>query len=508
MIWLIVVSAILFLFLYYKAIKSLNYWKDRGIPHLKPLPILGNFAPVTFQKISIFDQLHDWYHQFPKERYFGIHQFITPVLMLRDLDLIKKITVTDFEYFIDHNSFINEEVDPLLGKSLMALKGQRWRDMRATLTPVFTSSKIKTMFPLIVECAEEFTQCFQKQKSEEFDMKDIFSRFTNDVIATTAFGLKCNSLRDKNNEFYLMGKKLTTFTASTFFILNFTAVFPKLAKFLNLSVVPKSAADFFSKVIKDTLRKREKEGLIRHDMIQLIMEARKQRNRDELKLTLTDEDITAQALLFFFGGFESASALMTFFAYELAFNYDIQERLQEEIDQTLKDCSAALTFETLINMKYLDMVIYETLRKWPLGFVTDRLCVKDYMVKPVNAFENGVLIEKGTNIQIPIVGIHRDPKYFPDPEKFDPERFNDDNRHVNFYLPFGSGPRSCIASRFAFTEVKTLMFHLLHKFDLVRVEKTLFPMEIAKSVFNVVPAKSIWLKIRPRWNKSILDLNS
>ncbi|KAF5271172.1 hypothetical protein FQR65_LT17687 [Abscondita terminalis] len=505
MFWLIFISVLCALF-YYKAIKPLSYWKDRGVVEIKPLPVLGNFASVSFQRISVFDQLIKWYFQFPKERYFGFHELVSPVLMIRDLDLIKRITIKDFDHFTDHNSFTTEEVEPLLGKNLFNLKGQRWRDMRATLSPSFTSSKMKIMFSLMSECAEEFVQYFRNQKDQlqEVEIRDIFTRFTNDVIATTAFGLKCNSLENKNNEFYLMGKKVTSFGASTIFKMSCASTCPKLAKFLQLRIVEKSAAEFFTKAINETIRKRKQEGLVRPDMIHLLMEAQKELIKTDdrkSRLVLTDEDIISQALIFFFGGFETASALMVFMAYELALNQDIQKRLQEEINETLKDGDGKLTYEALNKMKYLDMVVSETLRKWPPGFAIDRMCVKDYVVEPVHAWEKPLLIEKGTVIEVPIVGILRDPQYFPNPDKFDPERFSDENKHIldpSAYIPFGSGPRLCIASRFALMENKILMFHLLSKFNLLRIDKTLYPMEISKKNVNVTPAESVWLGMSQR----------
>ncbi|KAF5291527.1 hypothetical protein FQR65_LT01840 [Abscondita terminalis] len=511
MIWLILLIVVCVLF-YYKAVKPLHHWKDRGVVHIKPVPIFGNFAPIAFQHVSLFDQLRNWYCQFPNERYFGLYQFTTPMLMIRDLDLIKKITVKDYEYFIDHNNLITETLEPLMGKNLLNLKGQRWRDMRATLSPSFTGSKMKMMFSLILECAEEFTQHFLKQNNQliEVEMKDIFTRFTNDVIATTAFGLKCNSMEDKNNDFYLMGKSVTTFGASTFIKINFASAFPKLAKFLQLRILSKPAVSFFRGVIREALSKREKDGLVRPDMIHLLMEARKEQIKvadGNSKIVFTDDDITAQALIFFFGGFETSASLMTFIAYELALNQDIQKRLQNEIDETLNDCNGTLTYEALHKMKYMDMVVSETLRKWPAGFAIDRLCVKDYVVNSVNAWEKHLVIEKGTIIQASVVGIHRDPQYFPNPEKFDPERFSDENKQniePFSYLPFGAGPRICIASRFALMENKILIFHLLSKFNLIKIDKTLYPMKLSGLTVNIVPAEGIWLGIKKIISKNLV----
>ena len=144
-------------------------------------------------------------------RYVGYLQFGTPVLLIRDLDLIKQIGVKDFDNFHDHLTFATKQPDPLTSKSLLSLVGDEWKQMRATLSPAFTSSKMKNMYQLMTECAENFTHHFKNKEQVAVEMKDLFSRFTNDVIATTAFGIQVNSVQDPKHEFYEMAKQITKF---------------------------------------------------------------------------------------------------------------------------------------------------------------------------------------------------------------------------------------------------------------------------------------------------------
>lgn len=152
-----------------------------------------------------------------------------PSLVIKDPNLLKQITVKDFEHFTDHRQLLPAENDPLWGNNLFALTGQKWRDMRATLSPSFTSNKMKAMFTLISECSENFVKYFKEQNKDiiTIEMKDTFTRFTNDVIATSAFGIKVDSLRDKNNQFYVMGKDMTSFSG-----------FWKTVKFLGFLIIP------------------------------------------------------------------------------------------------------------------------------------------------------------------------------------------------------------------------------------------------------------------------------
>lgn len=132
------------------------------------------------------------------------------------------------------------------------------------------------------------------------------------------------------------------------------------------------------------------------------------------------------------------------------------------------------------------------------------------------------IIEKGKNFYIPIYGIHHDDRYYKDPETFDPERFNDENRKnidPDTYLPFGKfikpkrkrsqwmifcfvilglGPRNCIGSRFALMELKTIIYYLLLSFDFVPTEKTQIPMKLSKSPTTLQSEKGVWVGFNPR----------
>lgn len=133
---------------------------------------------------------------------------------------------------------------------------------------------------------------------------------------------------------------------------------------------------------------------------------------------------------------------MTFMAYELIRNPDIQKKLQNEIDEVNESLNErALTYDDIQKMKYMDQVVSESLRMHPAAPVVDRSCTKDYELEYDG---KKLLFDKGRNFYIPIYAIHHDAKYFENPEKFDPERFTDENKakiNRDAYMPFGVGPR-------------------------------------------------------------------
>lgn len=146
-------------------------------------------------------------------------------------------------------------------------------------------------------------------------------------------------------------------------------------------------------------------------------------------------------------------------------------------------------------------MLAEALRKWPVSVGTDRVCSKKYIIEPTQPHEKPVHFEPGDFLFIPIIGLHYDPKYFPNPQKFDPERFSEENK-TNIipytYLPFGAGPRNCIGSRFALMETKTIFFYLLSKFNLCICEKTDIPIKLSKKAMQLASEDGIWLELQPR----------
>lgn len=152
-------------------------------------------------------------------------------------------------------------------------------------------------------------------------------------------------------------------------------------------------------------------------------------------------------MIFIFGGFNSVPASQGFISYALAVYPEIQEKLYREVNAVNAQLSGKpLTYEILQSMKYMDMVVSETLRKWPLPAM-DRVVSKPYILEDSNGKK--IQLNEGDGIWLPLIGIHMDPKHFENPDKFDPERFNDENRKniiPGSYLPFGSGPRNCVVN--------------------------------------------------------------
>ncbi|XP_063695738.1 cytochrome P450 9e2-like [Culicoides brevitarsis] len=502
-----------------------DLFENLGIKFIKPAPILGSNWRLFFRKTTLRETILNAYNAYPDASIVGLFDMKQPIFMIRDPEIVKQITVKDFDHFGDHRSVLDEKKEPLFGNSLVNLKGQKWREMRATLSPIFTGSKMRQMFELVSEIGAQIAEYFKNVTDEErhLEFKEMFSRFTNDVIATAAFGIEVDSLKNKQNEFFVSAKTLMDFSSFwTILRFMFLFMFPKVAKFLGIRLVPEWKTKFFQSIVTETMDYREKEGIVRPDLIHLMLQLKKgmlKLNNNETKDSndsfaaveeselgrvvvrrqWSDNELMAQCFIFFLAGFDTSSTAMSFLAYELAINKDIQEKLIAEIDQVNEDLNGKrLTYDALQKMKYLDMVLTESLRMWAPAELTDRLCLKDYKLKNDQGVE--FTMKKDHVAWIPIGGFHYDAKYWKNPEKFDPERFSDEHKsNVNqgAYMPFGVGPRNCIGSRFALMEIKCAFYYLLLNFTIETTEKTQIPLQLEKG-FAQRPEKGIWLKLEKR----------
>ncbi|CAG2176887.1 unnamed protein product, partial [Oppiella nova] len=177
---------------------------------------------------------------------------------------------------------------------------------------------------------------------------------------------------------------------------------------------------------------------------------------------LTPDELTAQGIAFFIAGYDTTSAALTHAIYYLSQHKLHQQKLYEE----LKTCDE-FTYEKLGHLKYLNAIISETLRLAPSLTRVQREALQDYKLG-----NTGITVPKGTSIEILPYALHRDPKYWPNPNDFIPDRFLEPTHHPYAYLPFGAGPRVCIGQRFALQEMRMCLAKLIHAYDFTLAQKS------------------------------------
>lgn len=443
-----------------------KHWERHGVPYIASTFPGGN-TPLLTQEKSVGVIMKDWHDEFKSKgyKYGGTFIFAMPILTIVDLELIKLIMVKDFSNFMDRGLYYNERDDPISG-NLLNIEGQRWKTLRNKLSPTFTSGKMKQMFQTLVDCSVPLKDAvtLAARNKQPIDVKDVFIRFTADVIGSCAFGIDCNSFKNEENPFAVYGKQVFEPPLMENLRTLFVFSFPTLSSLLRMRATPPDVSEFFWKLVKDTVTYREKNNFVRNDFLQLLIDL-KNDDKSEDKLTLWE--IAAQAFIFFLGGYETSSTAGSFCMYELAVNQDVQDKLRKEIEEVLEKHGGKITYEATQEMKYTEQVINgknrlfntifchkilisiavsftEALRKYPPIPGLNRVCLKNYPV-PGTDF----VIKEGTRISISSLALHHDPEYYPNPEKFDPERFSEENKKnlVPYtFMPFGDGPRICIGN--------------------------------------------------------------
>ena len=515
-IWIILLSLLLcFLGVYIHFWRKLNIFQRKGVPHSKPWPFLGNMSPIIFQKMTLPQLISTTYNLYSEAKYIGFYEFTNTIIILRDPEIIKSIGITNFDNFSNRRGFADEDQDPLFGKEMFSLKGEKWHEIRSLLSPSFTSRKMKIMFKLISQQAKGFCDHILKEGNIELEIKKSFQKLTADIIANCAYGISTNCVKDSKNELYVLGLRavnIENVTRKKEFLLHF----PFLWKLFGMSFFDHQVVKLFRNIVETTVSQRKEKQIIRPDMLQLMMDAGDKNNsKSDKKRELSFEEMTAHAFIFFFGSFHTTSSTLTFLTYEMAIHPDIQQKLQEEIDSVLNE---ELTNKNLVNdqpsyeeinkLKFLDAVIKENMRLHAVAPILERTCSNNFDLPPSLPDSKPFTLKPGMILWIPIEGIHHDPDYYENPGKFDPDRFlKEDEKFVlnsPTFLPFGIGPRGCIAYRFALLIFKVVIFHFFAKCNVKVCSKTPIPLVMRKKTLTNVSKREILLEVEERKSRKRL----
>lgn len=297
----------------------------------------------------------------------------TPIYSIRDVDILRQITTNDFDYF--EYRFEVASVESECEKI--------WHDMEAVLILAFTSTRMRQMFELVVECTEDMVEHLNggsKQSTPiQWEMTELFSRYSSDVAAS-AVGLKVNSFKHPTNDFYtFVTQNMNSNKVQNGFRSIIIQAIPKLICDLTFEFPSARAKRFFKLAVLEEVQDRETEEPFRPDMIDFMMQMRsgelknqdyETSNANEMEHAgqiWTDDEIVAPCFQFFAGGLE-LSPIMSFISYKLAMLQDIQQQLYDEILETSRMLDGArIPYDSLVNLKFLDQVISETLRKFGFG---------------------------------------------------------------------------------------------------------------------------------------------
>jgi len=509
-----------------------KYWAENGVPHLE-MGFLGGsegFTDVILKRKHVLDLMKEHYSKFPEEKIYGIFSITKPTLVIKDPDIVRQIFVKDFNSFTDRDPA--KRLDKVFGKTrdvdtywknqLTSLNGSKWKDVRATFSPVFTSGKMKLMMKFIQAISEKLVNQFEKaaESNVDVELKEEFGKFSMDTIASCAFGVDAESFDNKDSQFVRNAAKIFTFTLLDGLRIIGVSLIPgvdKVYELFNINVMKPKETGFFVDVIRKTIKHRRESNERRNDLIDLMLDAMSEETSKTVAETedmdqyekdmeldhisgireFDEKTIVSTAMVLMAAGYDTTAMTLAFAAHELAKNPDIQERLQNEIDEAYEASNGRCPDYNLIqNLPYLDQVIHETLRMHPVFNMTRTCVVPEYKVPGTN-----YTIKKDERININVSGIHSDPKFYPNPEQFNPENFSKEAKSLRSpyaFLGFGQGPRACIGMRFALLEAKVGLAATLRKFSFQRCDRTVDKPELDPTSTLGYVKNGLWARVKYR----------
>ena len=449
----------------------------------------GNYSEIA--KLGYLDTKEKWMSRYGPT--FITYLGIKPVVVTEDLEIIKSVMVKNFDSFMNRS-----KLPSLLRKGnvqgLLQIRDEQWRRVRRILTPTFSSKKLRMMSPLIQERCERLRNKMAtvSNTNSSVDVWQWFGMFTMEVILATAFSRDISLESGKENLlikaaasiFHTVRRSENGLGLESMmtFLSHFSWSIP-LLKFLARRTKHARSWDYLEetalKLVEDRKNTMATIGSTAKDLLQLMLEAHDENKETQSSGHLSNEEIVATVTTIILAGYETTSNALSYTAYLLALNPTIQDKLIKEINDYYEVNPDSSLYDAAENIEYVNMVLCESLRMFPPAPRTTREC------KHTCAVSDDLIIEKEMDVTFPIFLLHRNPEYWPNPDKFDPERFNPNNEqsYPTFaYLPFGEGPRNCIGKRLALLEAKMTLVAILKELHFKRSADTEVPLDLGVGI--------------------------
>ncbi|KAI6190865.1 Cyp-13A10 [Aphelenchoides bicaudatus] len=390
------------------------------------LPLIGNLHQLNFARQPATLQISEWTKKYGKV--FGFQKGWRNFLVISDANLVQEM-MQKFEFFHERETVpIRGNVDTEPCVHVFHARGTRWCRQRQLSKLVYSTDYIKQILPHLGQCIGKTIESLKAEANNEtFNIHTYFCTLTMDCTLRVLLGNEYNLDEVQEHPLNLVIFDLLIEAQQWIFELSW--VLPCLSK-------------FFSQ-FRLLNGRRRKRGLA-----QLIDWA-----YETFQKALTTDEISAQTCAFLIAGFGTSSS--TFF--HLAKSIEIQNKLRTEINEIVKNETPS--YAEINQMRYLDAVIKETLRLYPVGtFAFGRRCASTTTL-------GNLKVDKGTHVFVDVISMHRDKQVFgDDANEFKPERWIE-NRDQNYtYFPFGAGPRMCIGRKLALIEIKLAVVRLLQNF--------------------------------------------
>jgi len=362
-------------------------------------------------------------------------------------DVIQHVLKTNAENY-QKSEIQVKRMGHFLGKGLLTTHGEAWRTQRRLIQKGFDRKQLEALSSIMQESLADSLREFENQvRVGPVDIYPHLMKMTFSMVARSLFGAKL-----KDEDIDLVSHTICTVQE---FIVRQTlqpymnpwfAVSGDLRKHEKMRI---RADSILMAYIKQ--RRHQEPG---NDLLQTLMDARYSDGEG-----MSDELVLSESMQLLVAGHETSSNALSWMFYLLSSRPDCLEKVRQEFDSVLDD--ALLTYSDVPRFEFVTQVIQEALRLYPPFWMIDRMAVADDRV-------GDVAIPRGSTVIVFVYGAHHAPKYWQNPESFDPERFTKANEKLQppfTYLPFGGGPRGCIGGNYAMLQILMILSVLLRKYD-------------------------------------------
>ncbi|KAL2077679.1 hypothetical protein ACEWY4_027183 [Coilia grayii] len=478
--------------------RYVHKWREmQPIPGMAgAYPIIGNALQFKTNAGDFFNQIIEGTNEFRHLPLTKIWVGPVPFVVLYHAESIEGVLSSSRHL---DKSFSYTFLEPWLGTGLLTSTGDKWRSRRKMLTPTFHFSILGDFLEVMNEQAEVLVGKLQRHAGgDAFNCFNFITLCALDIICETAMGKKIDAQRNSNSEYvrsvYKMSDIITRRQRAPWFWPDW--IYNLLGEGKEHLRRLKVLHNFTENVITERAKQMtsvEPDSELNHGsrrrraFLDMLLKA-----RDEDGNYLSHRDVQEEVDTFMFEGHDTTAASMNWALHLIGSHPEVQRRVHQELDEVFGASDGPVTVEDLKKLRYLDCVIKETLRIFPSVPLFARSLCEDCHI-------NGFKVPKGVNAIIIPYALHRDPRYFPEPEEFHPERFLPENsvgRHPYAFIPFSAGPRNCIGQRFAMMEEKVVLAWVLRHFEVQACQdrEQLRPM----GELILRPESGIWIRLRRR----------
>ena len=306
---------------------------------------------------------------------------------------------------------------------------------------------MKVMLHFIKETSNFLTEdlALRAKAGEEFELKESFGKYSLDALASCAFGVDGQSFTNDNSVFVKNAAEIFNQIYAIYIIL--IKIIPgtnQLLELLNINIMKPKETKYFRDMILNTMNARKKSKARRNDIIDLMLDCLKEDEAEDKEgednnnqfdkdqkfahnkkgAKISEDEVVATALVLLIAGYDTTGMTLTYLAYAMSKNPEIQQKLQEEVDQAFEDNNGELPeYNVIQSLPYIDMVLHETLRKYNPVSLNTRSCTQDYRIPGTD-----ITLKKDDLISFSPKGLHEDPEHFSHPDEFWPEHFSKEEK--------------------------------------------------------------------------------